>query len=173
MLGPYVNRHVQDQCSCGLVHVPYDKLIKVLQKGQTPLIDIKFSSGGEIELVIHPMSASSIYIAISHVWSDGLGNPLSNALPRCQLSKIDKYVQSIQDKDFSLCPSILRKRPLFWMDTLCIPAVEEDLRYECINKMNMIYSAAKSVLVLDGALQKIQREGSTSNEILAQILCCP
>ncbi|KAF5699216.1 het domain-containing protein [Fusarium mundagurra] len=45
---------------------------------------------GQLRLV--PVSVRQLlgprFVAISHVWADGLGNPRQNALPRCQLERI-------------------------------------------------------------------------------------
>jgi hypothetical protein len=45
---------------------------------------------GELRLV--PVSVRQLhgdrFVAISHVWADGLGNTTANALPRCQLTRI-------------------------------------------------------------------------------------
>jgi hypothetical protein len=46
-----------------------------------------------------------------------------------------------------------------WMDTLCIPVQPEqaDLRMKAINRMALIYTGAKQVLVLDAELGQVDR----------------
>lgn len=83
------------------------------------------------------------YVAISHVWRGGLGNPHLNALPRCQLARIQGLVNAQY-------PPHLRPIP-FWMDTLCVPL--DDRRKTAIQQMKSIYQEASTVLVLDTALQ--------------------
>ncbi|ROV93518.1 hypothetical protein VSDG_06812 [Cytospora chrysosperma] len=36
------------------------------------------------------------YVAISHVWADGLGNPTANALPGCQVDRLTSLVAKLQ-----------------------------------------------------------------------------
>ncbi|KAH7068492.1 hypothetical protein FB567DRAFT_250319 [Paraphoma chrysanthemicola] len=84
------------------------------------------------------------YVAISHVWRGGLGNPHSNALPRCQLARIQALVNAQY-------PAQLQPIP-FWMDTLCVP-LQAPLRKIAIQQMKSIYQEADKVLVLDNALQ--------------------
>jgi hypothetical protein len=43
----------------------------------------------------------------------------------------------------------------FWMDTLCIPVDDDDLRKECISKMRFTYSRASAALVLDSWMQTV------------------
>ncbi|XP_044722128.1 uncharacterized protein HRG_05043 [Hirsutella rhossiliensis] len=85
------------------------------------------------------------FVAISHVWSDGKGNPDRNALPRCQLQHIQAKVTELYS-------------PVgFWMDTLCVPVAEEhkDLRSKAIKQMRAIYEAADRVLVLDNRVEQL------------------
>lgn len=46
----------------------------------------------EGQLMLAPVSAKQLlgdrFVAISHVWADGLGNTTANSLPRCQLARI-------------------------------------------------------------------------------------
>ncbi|KAL4901111.1 hypothetical protein BDW74DRAFT_170459 [Aspergillus multicolor] len=103
------------------------------------------------------------YVAISHVWADGKGNPRANALPQCQLDRIQRLVGAIHWEG---------RRPLtgppgsdgvgFWMDTLCIPVGEEwkDLRDKAITTMRRVYAEAKAVLVLDDWLQEIRSDAA-------------
>jgi hypothetical protein len=101
------------------------------------------------------------FVAISHVWSDGLGNPGVNSLPECQLDRIQHLVQELRWEG--------RKDPPesegdsdgigFWMDTLCIPKGKTDKIKECnkkaINDMRKVYTNAACVLILDAWLQEI------------------
>jgi hypothetical protein len=82
-------------------------------------------------------------------WSDGLGNPHENSLPRCQLFRLQKLVNALYPDEV---------RPVrFWMDTLCVPVGEEhrDLRKRSIRLMREIYQSASSVLVLDSGIQQL------------------
>lgn len=69
------------------------------------------------------------YIAISHVWIDGLGNPNANSLPVCQLARLRHLVEEVLS-NFNRGPSHIDNihrnpekppRPLFWLNTLLCP----------------------------------------------------
>ena len=62
-------------------------------------------------------------------WSDGLGNPRENSLPKCQLSRLQAMVNALYPDEI---------HPVrFWMDTLCVPVGKEhkDLRKKSISLM--------------------------------------
>jgi hypothetical protein len=84
------------------------------------------------------------YVAISHVWRSGLGNPYHNSLPRCQLVRIQALVNVQYPKELHPIP--------FWMDTLCVP-LDRSLRKKAIQGMKSIYQQADKVLVLDTTLE--------------------
>ena len=92
-------------------------------------------------------------ISISR-WSDGMGNPKDNSLPKCQLLRIQNMVDEINFPDRANVEHVP-----FWIDTLCVPVREEfkDFRKRCIVNMRNIYERAAAVLVLDAGLQEIPR----------------
>ncbi|OCL05977.1 hypothetical protein AOQ84DRAFT_412145 [Glonium stellatum] len=181
---------------CRFVHVNIQAVQKIIEKGGVPLISIETLSSGGLELRVRAATARDRYIAISHVWSDGLGNPALNALPRCQLERLDFYFRNLPHPsststmsnfshvhsfasisvDLARMSFIFRRksRPtLFWMDTLCIPvgddAKAQELKNRAINQMAFIYSMASQVLILDSALQLSRIGGLQKSELLARI----
>ncbi|KAL4913025.1 hypothetical protein BDW62DRAFT_220917 [Aspergillus aurantiobrunneus] len=97
------------------------------------------------------------YVAISHVWADGKGNPKANSLPECQLDRIQRLVEKViweGRKEVPLNPNH-SDGVGFWMDTLCIPVEDEDLNDKAIAAMRHVYSHAKVVLVLDDWLKRL------------------
>ncbi|GME36821.1 Het domain-containing protein [Neofusicoccum parvum] len=126
---------------------------------------------------------------MSHVWCDGLGNPSANALPKCQILRLNRCLRSMPPdmesgelrfgplsidwtrQNFSLHPE--RSPPLFWMDTLCIPVQPQHaaLRTRAINQMASIYAAAVQVLVLDAELAQCATAGAPAAQLLARIVC--
>jgi len=76
---------------CPFVHVDAQEVRKIIEEGGIPLVLIDTSSSGGLDLRVRAAAARDRYIAISHVWSDGLGNPALNALPKCQLERLDFY----------------------------------------------------------------------------------
>ena len=83
------------------------------------------------------------YIAISHVWSQGLGNRHSNTIWLCQLQRLQRYANR-------LVPPAHRPVPI-WIDTICVP-LEADARMEAIKTMDAVYQNALAVLVVDQTL---------------------
>ena len=91
----YKTKHV-DGCP-GCDDVVADPTIS-LKHGKIPLI-LSVDSGDDspsIEFVDADIDTS--YVAISHVWSDGLGNVQRNALPRCQLLRLSNYIRNLPGK---------------------------------------------------------------------------
>lgn len=131
-----------------------------------------------LEIRIEKANPSTRYTPISHVWPDGLGNPRSNALPRCQLEWLPACLErppshgyqgiyynkddEIVDPDAGCFDAISRSNvnitaPLFWMDTLFVPVDDEyaELRTKAMNKMVAYYAQATGTLVLDSELQRL------------------
>lgn len=106
-------------------------------------------------------------------WSDGMGNPKENALPVCQLEKIQSLVNrlyAVRRKDQKRMhmlfgpTNILQHRessrkPIgFWMDTFCVPVSDDSMRKLAIQKMRDIYQFADRTLVLDSWLWALYRD---------------
>ena len=95
----YRTRHVHSNCTCVTLSVPYIDLIQIASAGEVPLISIEENSTTmDLQLHLVPRSRSTEYIAVSHVWSDGLGNPHGNSLPLCQIRRIDRLTTPLYKK---------------------------------------------------------------------------
>jgi hypothetical protein len=188
--------------SCeGCQHVPVnvDDVVKCIKNGGIPLIALVENSKGRLEAKIVERTTKHQYVAISHVWSGGLGNFRSNSLPDCQLRRLGTLLSNLPSQPPELFESLVPfpiKHPsvlktfqfpsnilhgahshLFWMDSLCIP-VGEDLklyRKDAIKSMAEIYAAATSILVIDPELQQIslRSNGLDMNSITRYIQCSP
>ncbi|KAK4942754.1 hypothetical protein LTR10_017514 [Elasticomyces elasticus] len=136
----------------------------------------------DLNIKVHRFDGSIRYTAISHVWSDGLGNPHENGLPHCQLQRIAGILKNMNEQSkryFGIhegqggTPSILAccnnrggksRRVFFWMETLCIPVKArdefdpsvEELKIRAIRHITPIFQAANHVLVLDKELEQLQ-----------------
>ena len=88
------------------------------------------------ELRVLPSDGGS-YLAISHVWADGLGSTSEAGLPRCQVERLA-----------ALARSLVPESGAFWIDSLCVPRAS-DLRKTAIKAMGRTYKDAFAVLVLD------------------------
>ncbi|KAI1165801.1 hypothetical protein F5B18DRAFT_608744 [Nemania serpens] len=105
-----------------------------------------------VELKVH-RSSDVPYIAISHVWADGLGSTTETGLPTYQLRRLASLV------------SELRPGAAFWIDRICIPDAG-DARKKAIGTMARAYSEAAAVLVLDDGLQMCHSTESLDVKVL-------
>jgi hypothetical protein len=83
------------------------------------------------------------FTAISHVFSQGMGNSKANALPLCQIKKLWEFVEELGPHSSAL-----------WIDTISVPVSEEWKRL-AISKLREVYSTAAKVLVVDRDLLKV------------------
>ena len=141
----YSTLHTTGECDCVWVPISEDELLAVLESGGVPLLVPPSLEGGAVEwkIVSTSVRPEMPYVAISHVWSGGLGNPTKNSLPLCQLEKIRQCVAEL----------IQGENPLFWLDTLCVPR-RKDGKNLAISRMKRTYQDATRVLVLDTQLRQ-------------------
>jgi hypothetical protein len=136
------------------------EIIGVLRQGAFPTIVLNSESSGDepaggCKVYVVPRQEKLPYVAISHVWSDGLGNQIANKLPRCQL-------QAIQARVNALFPDDFQGSIPFWIDTLCVPLgdVYPDDHGLALDRMAETYRYADKVLVLDSSLTEISPDTS-------------
>jgi hypothetical protein len=93
----YKIRHTTADCACPTISVDYQSLLKIIEKDRVPLVSIERGTDiTQYKLHIHSRSRRSKYIAISHVWADGLGNPSMNGLPACQIEQLMTSLSFLQ-----------------------------------------------------------------------------
>jgi hypothetical protein len=106
------------------------------------------------------------YVAISHVWTDDLGNVQRNALPRCQMLRLSELTRSL--------PGCAPNSTPFWIDTIGRPpdvAGQNEAQGLAVGVMRRTYEDAYAVLVLDSWLQSLAIKGLSDTEILLRIVC--
>ena len=158
----YKTRHVCQSAACAFVAANQEKSFAILQAGLVPLIEVQdFDKVSEIEFLVTKRRAP--YVAISHVWSHGLGNPEGNSLPRCQLARLSKMVASLYPSELGSVP--------FWIDTICVPTVPAEARALAIIKLRDTYRKADMVLVVDSYLETIDTSTLLAPEIALYISC--
>ncbi|EXJ71669.1 uncharacterized protein A1O5_05477 [Cladophialophora psammophila CBS 110553] len=188
----YQTRHTQPNCSCAFISIPTDEMRRIIKQGGIPLAFLKRSSvTGKISLGVKAACATDSYVAFSHVWSDGLGNHSSNSLPRCELERLENYV----NEPIKLAGNITVGRflnmdalrgtfsreqtKLFWIDALCIPVKADDgdakdsneLRWQAIAKINPVFAGANRAIVLDSEIMEhVRVKSSESCEFSARLL---
>ncbi|RDW78977.1 uncharacterized protein DSM5745_05829 [Aspergillus mulundensis] len=174
----YRTAHTTPDCDCSHHGPLINEVTSILESGGIPLLSITpIKKEPHIRVAVEKYTEGKKYIAFSHVWSDGLGNPSQNTLPQCQLLRIqsllDELVSGIRSVDLvnRLAFRELWKKKfhgpslLFWMDTMCIPVADEhrELRSKAIKSMKAVYERAFRVLVLDGDIQSFSSSDYTQS----------
>ena len=166
-LEKYTTQHCSSDCNCEDLSVNIGAVEDILLEDQIPLLRvIPGQSLAELSLDIIPSQPGSQYVALSHVWADGLGNPYANALPRCQLSRLLGLLQRSNmpcesgDNDQEL---------LLWCDTLCCPVKPSEAKTRALVQMKRTYQDATMVLVLDASLQLFDGGLLTPEEMCTRI----
>ncbi|CAI6314124.1 unnamed protein product [Periconia digitata] len=111
------------------------KLHNIIHDNKIPMLSIK-KSDEDLNLSVEAYDGTQRYTAISHVWSDGMGNDRNNQVHRCQLHKIASELETLRRErvrnswmnGWSMYVRLLNIWPfrhesklLFWLDTICIP----------------------------------------------------
>jgi hypothetical protein len=166
----YTMQHSHDCYSCEEVGVCANTLKDLVARSCIPVV--KSSLDAQDELAIQIVDAATVkdYVAISHVWAGGLGNPESNAHYKCQLIQLHRDVLGQLGEKSDRGAS----QVYYWLDTLCVPAEQNSpLKIIAINAMAAIYSGAKTVLVLDPELRELNATDLNAREIDVTVYCSP
>ena len=159
--GQYVTKHSEGHClgpACQHIHADQKAMLKILEEGSIPLIC-------EIGLEIGLVASAKVdqYVAISHVWSDGMGNNSTNSLPQCQLSYLSEVVGELYPYSKRFIP--------FWVDTICFPLQPPEAYNLAMQQMRATYEDADKVLVLDSYIRPQKRALLSDEECLIRIFC--
>ena len=127
---------------CKMVQAPLGDVMKILQEGGIPLMRLASNT-----LVASPAKYGKPYVAATHGWAGGLGNPRGNRMWACQLQEMLRLTtesqRAIRCFETGLAPQkffptvwdtivnpfgLLPKSPptWLWIDTLNIPRVDEE-----------------------------------------------
>ncbi|KAK1962844.1 hypothetical protein LY78DRAFT_660871, partial [Colletotrichum sublineola] len=179
----YQPRHTREGCACQLLEVDRFRMESIIESGKIPvcrLLRIEQLDGEPPKLAIQVEAASEHrpFIAVSHVWAHGWGNPLQNGLPTCSVIDLQKTIDGSWHRLST--QGIVHPRDEygcvhgFWMDTLCVPVHPNSryLRKRAIAQMSDIYGGAAGVMVLDQVLLK-RPTGHTLPEMLIAIALSP
>ncbi|KAL2156575.1 hypothetical protein VTH82DRAFT_1320 [Thermothelomyces myriococcoides] len=189
----YVPRHARRGCLCQPKAAPLDQIRAIIEDGGIPLVRLRGSSKTGVRIEVTRMTARTRYVVVSHVWSDGIGNAHTNALPECQLRRLHAHMSNLKplkrsvngDADFNLLTSLdagfqttttTSRRPEYlWIDALCMPpgGATAFLRLRAINKLPAVYQAADRILVLDSTLERTSMVETDSVEQFARFAVSP
>jgi hypothetical protein len=160
-------QHVVGNCGCASLSPDIKSVVDIIDSETTPLLRFQTDDsdqGRESSLELLRDDSHLEYVAVSHVWTDGLGNENDNSLSECQLRRIQTNTNSM----FSA--SGVSSHP-FWMDTLLIPQGHENeaTKKKALNRMSMIYKNAAKVLVIDSEIVASCSMDSSATHILLHI----
>ena len=149
----YKPSHWPSECRCKLIVIKNSATIHILeQEDRIPLLRISVGdSVDDTRVEVIGSTQETRYIAISHVWSDGMGNPHETALPQCQLARLKEYAQKAKDDQDQLF-NTSDPEVLIWLDTLCCPVEPLEAKNLALRKMRNTYQEATLVLVVDNSL---------------------
>jgi hypothetical protein len=108
--GTYNSAHWKS-CSgpdCAFLGPNPQEVREIIESGGIPLLSINKDDEGLLQVGVVRATVHSRFIAVSHVWSGGLGNPHDNSLPECQLRRL-----------FDMWPELTREGEAFetfWPD---------------------------------------------------------
>ena len=187
--GTYSTRHTlrcRENSKCSFLGFDSSYLAEQIEEGHVPLVRLDniihedaektyVGPGYEETEPLLPLQErveiqhadSGHYIALSHVWSHGLGNPLSNTLPTCQLRRLKAVAAQMQRQGG------LIEEPAIWIDTLCVPV---DPRYQTARRKAIsgivdVFRHARYVVVLDADIEEASRYADRS-ELCIRLLRC-
>jgi Heterokaryon incompatibility protein (HET) len=177
----YKTLHTTKLChQCKLLGPDLDNITKIIEQGGFPVIQlVQLSHDNDQHFEILDGATGVPYVAISHVWSDGLGNVKQNQLFQCQLQRLqslsdDLWASTSSSAQFQAFQDLMLPpgktswiHMPFWIDTICIPK-KQPLRSLAISQMRAIYEKARAVLVLDSELQE-QSLQLSNEELLLRI----
>lgn len=165
----YTTQHVEGCPGCSNAVADQNELARILEERKLPLIMSidEDEEASDITLVESDLDEPLAYIALSHVWSDGLGNVQRNAIPLCQLRRLSKMVRNM--------PGPCQNTVLFWLDTICVPPDSakqlENAQQIAMGSMRDVYQLATGVLVLDSWLFDSQTDDDDLERV-TKILSC-
>ena len=165
-LDRYQTKHI-DGCTCEHLSIDTIRLTEILESGSLPLLRIRTGHTlDELSVDLVPSKPTSHYIALSHVWADGLGNPHENSLPRCQLAFLH---QSITKYYADVNPQAIEEI-LLWCDTICCPVEPGKAKNIALTQMKKTYLEAFRVLVLDASLRVYDLKAMDIDETCLRIV---
>ncbi|KAI0024780.1 hypothetical protein F4780DRAFT_554508 [Xylariomycetidae sp. FL0641] len=161
----YEIKHQEPGCECQMVGPPHIDLRSALEDERIPIVTVDPSGaeeGERLSVRAEPYSSGEKFIAISHVWADGHGNPDRNELPSCFLNDLTALLGRIQPNP--------QARPVkFWMDTLCVPREPRDLKNMALQLLKEPYELASHVLVINTYLATLNSASMLPLEVVAHI----
>ena len=166
----YRTAHVRAECRCLDLPLDVQKIAECLKRGRLPLIEVPYNRDPmHAHITCREDDGKTGFVAISHVWADGLGNISHNSLPACSLQEISRLVSKLPRASSS---SQQQNDPIpFWIDTICVPVHPVELKQLALNYLRHPYMHAEHVLVLDNYFRNVDAADCDVLEIFARVSC--
>jgi hypothetical protein len=133
-------KHFPESCKCSNSMPSLEDVKRLLQERKIPVVGDGLSVKD---------SSDTPFVAISHVWGDGLRGTTEKGLPGCQIKRLAQMTSCILEHHGRASWG-----GAFWIDTLCIPEID-DMRHRAIGLMAQTYREAEAVLVIDSGLRDV------------------
>ncbi|CAK7212754.1 hypothetical protein SCUCBS95973_001570 [Sporothrix curviconia] len=175
----YRPAHAQTGCTCALTSVDVPSVLRILLTTPAfPVLRVRTpsSTGGSasdaVEMDVEEYTEGVPFVAISHVWADGMGNPTENSLPSCQIAKVARLVSVLEtatQKDFDMNSNNNDSKAYrLWIDPLLCP-IEAEGKNISLQRIADVYRNAAHVLVLDASLMHYAADQLAPEEVLLRI----
>lgn len=183
MTRQYQPKHIAPGCNCQHIYMIIKNIGDIIKCGSIPILSMD-PAAENLDIRVHKNDGMIAYTAISHVWSDGRGNPQRNSLPLCQLRKLASVLTQMKKDRRMRTPHVERyytslelrlskrssRRIFFWMDTLCIPIDLDnnlqEVKAAAIRHITPIFQGAEAVLVLDSELESLKLGGLSEDQLI-------
>lgn len=168
----YQQRHRGDckQENCHAAQVDSEMIAQMIKQGDNPRIVLPTDHGDLDPMADFTLKAATEgpYIAISHVWAHGLGNPDQNSIPRCRVLELLQGIQQVEKTRKKSSQSNIA----IWMDTWCVPvpAHLKETRKMTIQRLDQIYRDAVNILVVDADIAQMSSKDPMIDLTMA-VLC--
>ena len=151
----YQQAHVCRSYLCQKLLPDLQEVMKILKENKIPVMCLETLNGmPRLTVSASSKAAPGEYIAISHVWADGLGGSTECGLNTCQVERLGRICNSVKKTS---------KNARFWVDSLCIPRVDRDVYIKALIGIRDVYINASSVLVFDKMIEKCTLSDSTES----------
>ena len=154
----YSTKHDTGCPGCQHVGIDGRELSTILRRERAPRAVLQLATSNHTASIKLTLGDSGRYVAISHVWSDGLGNPSANSLPACQLLRLYKMVAGLEI-DFA------DRKLAVWIDSLLVPVEKGHEKRLALTQLCEYYQAAEKVLVLDSDLLRASQACTREEQI--------
>lgn len=150
----YKQLHCSDSCRCIPLFPNLARVMSIVNEGKICVVRLEFHEGTP-NLRINAMNKKEAgdYVAISHVWVDGLGGSTEQGLLCCQVMRLATLVSRVVDR-----PGVPTN---FWIDSLCIPRSDKQIYYKALVGIRDVYMCASTVVVMDKLIQRCDRAAPT------------